>query len=178
MFSGFRFGDLPKRRLRSTISTLILLHARVRDASSAFGRHHCHRAGAAVERSSRWSLSLRPFSDQSVRYLRGIQKHQPSAIRSAPAGRMFPTSVHALPAGPTTKARPRSPRASASRRKWEHGHADGTVVYPAACFLTIHDLSLRHAFLAKWKLSAPRGSVLVPSFHLFGKGHSEHFQKP
>ena len=118
------------------------------------------------------------FSDQSERYERGLRKHQPSAIRSAPAGRMFPTSVHALPAGPTSKARPRYPARARATESGEHGHADGTVVYPAACFLTIHDLSLRHAFLAKWKLSAPRGSVLVPSFHLFGKGHSEHFQKP
>ena len=65
------------------------------------------------------------FSDQSERYERGLRKHQPSAIRSAPAGRMFPTSVHALPAGPTTKARPRSPRASASRRQVGVGQALG-----------------------------------------------------
>jgi len=75
------------------------------------------------------------FSDQSERYERGLRKHQPSAIRSAPAGRMFPTSVHALPAGPTSKARPRYPARARATESGEHGHADGTVAYPAACFL-------------------------------------------
>ena len=144
----------------------ILLHARVRDASSALGRHHCLRAGVAVERRSSW-WSLRAFQIRAnvTNEAFGSISHLPSEVLLQ-AACFRHRCTRCRPVRPPRRGFAAPARARAAE-SGSTGMPTGQLLILQLVSLTIHDASLRLCVLGKME-NAGRVS-LTPIFRKRGR---------